>query len=150
MTLTVEQIQQEALMLPLKEREQLTEYILKSLVRERADIDASWLAVAQQRLRAVERGESTTIDHDEVMRLVDQDLDAMELPDEDRAEIAQRLIDSLSDDYDAVSHRSRETRASLSRELRQRIDEIDRGEIELLGGREVMRELHEEFDAKWR
>ncbi len=67
-----------SLRLPLEEREKLTENILKSLEQERADIDASWLAIAKQRLRAVERGESTTIDHDEVMRLVDQDLEAME------------------------------------------------------------------------
>jgi hypothetical protein len=78
MTLTVEQIQQEALMLPLEEREQLTECILNSMERERAEIDESWLEVAERRLRAVERGESSTFDHEEVMRLVDQDLAEMD------------------------------------------------------------------------
>ena len=80
------------------------------------------------------------------IELIDE---ALELPDEERAEFAQRLFDSLPDNYDVVPQLSPEVRASWTRELRQRIDEIDRGEVELLDGPEVMREMREEFDAKW-
>lgn len=73
---------------------------------------------------------------------------AMELPDEDRAEIAQRLFDSLPAGCDVLAHLSSEARESWRKELNRRIGEIERGEAELIPGGEVMRELHEEFDGQ--
>ena len=75
---TLEQIQQGALSLSLEEREQLTEQVLRSIEEERGDLHAAWLKVAKRRLKAFECGESTAIDNEEVMRMVDQDLDAID------------------------------------------------------------------------
>ena len=76
--MTIEQVEREALALPLEDREQLTERILKSMEKERSEIDAEWLAVAERRLAAIRNGEATLVDHDEVMRQVDRHLDEVE------------------------------------------------------------------------
>ena len=75
---TLAQIQQGALLLSLEEREQLTEQVLRSIEEERGDLHAAWLKVAERRLKAFGRGESTAIDNEEVMRMVDRDLDVID------------------------------------------------------------------------
>ena len=76
--LTRDQIRQAALALPLEEREELLSEILGSIEENREEIDQSWLAEVKRRIAAYERGETQLIDHDEVMRQVDEDLAEMD------------------------------------------------------------------------
>jgi len=71
---TLEQVRQNALMLPLEDREALTIAIIESVEAEHADIDRAWLDEVRRRIVRYQRGESTLIDHDEVMHIVDEDL----------------------------------------------------------------------------
>jgi len=70
---------------------------------------------------------------------------ALELPDCDRAKLAQELIDSLPETYDWVSHLKPEIREAWVEEARRRVSEIDEGTTTLLDGEEVMRRLREKF-----
>lgn len=49
--------------------------------------------------------------------------DALQLSDDDRAELAGRLIESLDSNFDA------EAAADWDREIGRRIEELDRGEV---------------------
>ena len=70
---------------------------------------------------------------------------ALALPDAERATIAQRLLDSLPDDYDMMLHIDPEIRDEWIAEVRRRAAEIDRGEVTTIDGEEVMRKLRERF-----
>lgn len=76
--LTTEEIRRAALNLPIEDRESLTRDLVTSIEEESSEIDQSWIDEVMRRLDRYERGETTPIDHDEVMRTVQQNLDAID------------------------------------------------------------------------
>ncbi|HET6764880.1 MAG TPA: addiction module protein [Longimicrobiaceae bacterium] len=66
----------------------------------------------------------------------DIEAQAMELSREDRAYLAQRLIESLDDIDDDDD--PEEVERAWSEEIQRRIDEIDSGAAELVAGDEVL------------
>jgi putative addiction module component (TIGR02574 family) len=76
--LTVDQIRQAATRLPLEDREDLTGELVRSVQTERDEIEQSWIELAERRLEEIRAGRASTTPHDEVMRLVDADLDAID------------------------------------------------------------------------
>lgn len=71
---------------------------------------------------------------------------ALQLSDADRAELAQRLLDSLPDGYDALADQDPAVRQEWLTEIRRRARELDRGEVERIPGEQV----HAELRAKYR
>ena len=67
MNTDVQSVISSALSLPLPERALVAQKLLESL-DEDAEIDAAWVAEAEDRLAAYERGELQEVDYDEVMR----------------------------------------------------------------------------------
>ena len=67
MNTDVQSVISSALSLPLPERALVAQKLLESL-DEDAEIDAAWVAEAEDRLAAYERGELQELDYDEVMR----------------------------------------------------------------------------------
>lgn len=67
---------------------------------------------------------------------------ALALPEKDRAEIATTLLSSL-DDVDVDEGAPEEIEKAWEQELQRRMDEIDRGEVELIPFDEVLRTLNE-------
>ena len=70
---------------------------------------------------------------------------AMELPEEDRAEMAQRLFDSLPESYDVVTHLDPTVREAWRDEIRKRVDELEAGEAEMIPSDVVFREIREKM-----
>jgi len=67
--------------------------------------------------------------------------DAMLMPDEDRAMIAERLIASLDHEFE------RNTEIAWQAELQQRISDIDAGKIECLPWEQVRAQLRKNSNA---
>jgi len=65
---------------------------------------------------------------------------ALALPPEARAELAERLLSSLDDTNQPALD------AAVVEEIERRIDQIDRGEVTLLPGDEVMARLRARFE----
>lgn len=59
---------------------------------------------------------------------------ALSMPKEARAEMAERLLDSLETDHAAID-------AAWGAEAERRIDQIDQGQVQLIPGDKVMSEL---------
>jgi len=76
--LTLEQIRQTAVKLPLEDREDLTAALVRSLEAERDDIQQSWIELAERRLNEIRSGHSAPIPHAEVMSTIDADLGALD------------------------------------------------------------------------
>jgi putative addiction module component (TIGR02574 family) len=68
----------------------------------------------------------------EVRRILD---DALRLPDNDRAELASLLIDSLDENQDAG------VQSAWSDEISRRLDELDSGAVKPIPWTEVRRRL---------
>jgi putative addiction module component (TIGR02574 family) len=68
----------------------------------------------------------------DVQRLLD---DALRLPDQERAELAGLLIDSLEEGQDAC------VQAAWSEEIARRLEELDSGEVTPIPWAEVRRRL---------
>lgn len=69
---------------------------------------------------------------------------AMELPDEDRAEIAQRLIDSLPADWEGTTPISEEWISEAER----RVQEIRSGTEKTIPHEEVVRAIDRKFETE--
>ena len=70
---------------------------------------------------------------------------ALQLNVEDRAELAQRLMNSLPEGVDPVLIMDPEIRQAWNEEIQRRIDKIDRGETKLIPGEEVFAELRARY-----
>lgn len=66
---------------------------------------------------------------------------ALKLPESARADLAACLLESLSPDPDE------ETDTGWSEEVRQRLDQLDRGEVRTVPWSEARRLIHEDEDA---
>ena len=66
MSVTIEQIQAEAMKLPAEERAELADRLWASL-EPQAEIDAAWDAEIERRVRQLEAGEVETIPHETVI-----------------------------------------------------------------------------------
>lgn len=60
---------------------------------------------------------------------------ALSLPPDDRAELAEQLMLSLDEKYQA------ELEAAWNAEIQRRLDDIDQGKVQLIPGDEAMRML---------
>jgi putative addiction module component (TIGR02574 family) len=67
---------------------------------------------------------------------------ALTLSPNDRAEIAAQLLESLDGEPD------QDVEAAWAAEIKRRIDQIDRGEVELIPAEEVMRSMRERLNGK--
>ena len=68
MMLNEEQIQIEALSLPMRQRAELAERLLNSLESDATDeIESEWLAVSRRRLEEIRSGQATPVNGDAVM-----------------------------------------------------------------------------------
>ena len=76
--LSFEQVCKAALTLPLEDREQLTAELCRSIEEEQKEIEQSWLEEVKRRIASFERGEMQLIDHEEVMKRIDRQLEEME------------------------------------------------------------------------
>lgn len=64
---------------------------------------------------------------------------ALALPREERARLAQRLIESLDDDP--------EVEEAWATEIQRRLDSIDRGEVEMIPAEQVLAEARRRLGA---
>lgn len=64
---------------------------------------------------------------------------AMALPPEDRAAMANSLLDSLDETEDE------DAEAAWGDEIKRRVDDIRSGQVKTIPGEEVLRQLAEEF-----
>lgn len=67
----------------------------------------------------------------------------LELPADERARIARRLIESLDDPTDEVDEEAVETAWKV--EIERRIEQMDRGEVEMIPAEEVFAKIRERF-----
>lgn len=67
----------------------------------------------------------------------------LELPANERARIARRLIESLDDPTDEVDEEAVETAWKV--EIERRIEQMDRGEVEMIPAEEVFARIRERF-----
>lgn len=67
----------------------------------------------------------------------------LELPADERARIARRLIESLDDPTDEVDEEAVETAWKV--EIERRIEQMDRGEVEMIPAEEVFARIRERF-----
>jgi putative addiction module component (TIGR02574 family) len=67
----------------------------------------------------------------------------LELPANERARIARRLIESLDDPADKVDEGAVETAWKV--EIERRIEQMDRGEVEMIPAEEVFAKIRERF-----
>jgi putative addiction module component (TIGR02574 family) len=72
---------------------------------------------------------------------------ALELPEEERAEIADRLLDSLPDKEWLWEDADPKWRAAWEAEIRRRIDDVRSGKVQLVDGEEVFRKLREKYSS---
>ena len=66
---------------------------------------------------------------------------ALTLSPNDRAEIAAQLLESLDGEPD------QDVEAAWAAEIKRRIDQIDRGEVELVPWEEVLRSMRERLNG---
>ena len=76
--LSFEQVCKAALTLPLEDREQLTAELCRSIEEEQKEIEQLWLEEVKRRAQQHREGKAKTIPHEEVMRMIEKELDAME------------------------------------------------------------------------
>ncbi len=67
----------------------------------------------------------------------------LRLPETDRAEIAQRVIESLPDDYDLMPLIRPDIESAWRSEIRRRANELADGTAETSPGPDVLREVRE-------
>ena len=72
---------------------------------------------------------------------------ALQLSVEDRAELAQRLMDSLPDGVDPLPTMDQEIRQAWGEEVRRRWEMYERGEVESIDGEELFRKIRARYES---
>ena len=70
---------------------------------------------------------------------------ALSLPANDRAEIAALLIESLDDDVETTGSPA-EVEAAWADEIKRRLDQIDKGEVQMIPWEEVIGSMRERLN----
>jgi putative addiction module component (TIGR02574 family) len=129
---TRDEIIEQALALSPEDRAIVAEAIEQSLPREQVGTDevaAAWCREIEQRLESYVRGDSPALAHDEAFDYLERTLS--EMPPETCDAVVEMLERRLPPE---------ELDATWSREIDRRIDEIERGEVELLDAEESIAE----------
>jgi putative addiction module component (TIGR02574 family) len=72
---------------------------------------------------------------------------ALQLSIEDRAELAQRLMDSLPEGVDPVPMMDPGIRQAWSEEVQRRWEMYERGEVESIDGEELFRKIRARYES---
>jgi putative addiction module component (TIGR02574 family) len=134
--MSIDEIAAVALELPEDDREELIARLSAHRSRDQA-VRQAWLDEAERRMELVRAGKMRLLDADEV--LADPEFTdelasvAMQIPSDERAELADRLIESLTG--------GRRCDPAWEAEMNRRIDEIEAGTAKTVDAEEVFAKL---------
>jgi putative addiction module component (TIGR02574 family) len=134
--MSIDEIEAAALALPEGDRDELIERLSARRVRS-PEVRQAWLGEAERRMELVRAGKMRLVDADEA--LTDPEFArelasvAMQIPADERAELVDRLISSLTGGrtYDPV----------WEAEMNRRVDEIEAGTAKTIDAEEVFAKL---------
>lgn len=72
---------------------------------------------------------------------------ALQLSPEDRADLAQRLMDSLPEGVDPVPMMDPEVRQEWGEEIQRRWEMYERGEVESIDGEELFQKIRARYES---